>query len=172
MWIPGHPHRLTLIIFLKVYQKKLLITLHAILLISLLMHTSLLIYSNYRLISFILPQDIPRLLPAELKFTTAYCFYWQEPEYKGSQSFFQSRLQEGHSYSCFNNSAHSTASGTKSSEIPFVCIIMKSPWTTYSFCWMLDTWVSYCIRCFSNFEVCLTLVFLETTWWSSMIFYL
>lgn len=90
LWIPGHPHRLTLIIFLKVYQNKLLMTIHAVLFISLLMHTSLLMYSNYRLISFRLPQDTPRLLPAGLEFTTAYCFYWQDPEYKGSQFFFSS----------------------------------------------------------------------------------
>lgn len=42
LWIPGHPHRITLITFLKAYQNKLLnFTIHAVLLISLLGHTSL-----------------------------------------------------------------------------------------------------------------------------------
>lgn len=127
--IPGHPHRITLSTFLKVCQNTLPnITIWTVLVISLLERTLLLIYSNYVPISFILPQDPLRLSPAGLKFTTACCFYWQEPEYKSSIFFFlQSQFQEGHSYPCLNNSFHFTALGTKPSEISFLCILTKSP---------------------------------------------
>lgn len=119
----------------KMYQNKLRnITIHAVLLMSLLEHILFFMYSNYILISLIFPQDPLRLLPAELKFTMAYCFYWQEPEYKGSLFFFsfQSWFQEGHIF-LLKQLSSLYSSGIKSREMLFLCIIMKSPWTIYSF---------------------------------------